>query len=47
MKKGLQAAFAAAGLLAALTVQAETLKLGVVGGMTGPGAPGAWPSMAA
>ncbi|QII85333.1 ABC transporter substrate-binding protein [Bordetella hinzii] len=39
MKKGLQAAFAAAGLLAALAVQAETLKLGVVGGMTGPGAP--------
>ncbi|OZI74863.1 ABC transporter substrate-binding protein [Bordetella genomosp. 12] len=39
MKKGLQAAFVAAGFLTAFMVQAETLKLGVVGGMTGPGAP--------
>jgi len=39
MKQGWQAVCVAAGLLAALTVSAQTLKLGVVGGMTGPGAP--------
>jgi len=39
MRKGLQTAWVTVGLLAALAVQAQTLKLGVVGGMTGPGAP--------
>jgi len=39
MKYGIRGVLAAAGMVAALGAQAQTLKLGVVGGMTGPGAP--------
>ncbi|HJE64161.1 MAG TPA: ABC transporter substrate-binding protein, partial [Alcaligenes faecalis] len=39
MKNGIRSVLAAAGMVAALGAQAQTLKLGVVGGMTGPGAP--------
>ncbi|MBX7021505.1 ABC transporter substrate-binding protein, partial [Providencia rettgeri] len=39
MKNGIRSVLAVAGMVAALGAQAQTLKLGVVGGMTGPGAP--------
>lgn len=39
MNIAIRAALVAAGALTAMTLQAQTLKLGVVGGMTGPGAP--------
>ncbi|MGO1252003.1 MAG: ABC transporter substrate-binding protein [Alcaligenes aquatilis] len=39
MKNRIRGVLAAAGMVVALGAQAETLKLGVVGGMTGPGAP--------
>lgn len=39
MKKGIRGVLAVASMLTAIGVQAQTLKLGVVGGMTGPSAP--------